>query len=283
MDVKATVLAGGRQIILNGLGVGPDGLAKSATLSGGEQDVYGSATGTTVNSGGVQIVEDGGVARATIVNPGGTETVSAGGSDVAATINGGLQTDYGSASGATVSGGEQDVYGAATSATVDSGGLQRVESGGVASGTTIDGGEEYVTSGGLASTLTFGAQGALALERPSGFAGAISGLQTGDIIDFVSTTVTSAAISDSTLTVVAGGQTYDYALSGQEAGIKPSIRSDGQGGTELTFAVADSFGGAAALLGPNLAFGASGVGYGLTAAPDPTPPLHQSWLTTPKG
>jgi hypothetical protein len=41
------------------------------------------------------------------------------------------------------------------------------------------------------------------------------------------------------LPVVAGGQTTNHALSGQEAGIAPSATSDGHGGTELTFAPLD--------------------------------------------
>jgi autotransporter passenger strand-loop-strand repeat protein len=157
-------------------------------LSGGEQDVGGSATSTTVDSGGLQVVDSGGVATGTTVNAGGTE---------------------------------------------------RVDSGGAASATTLRAGEEYVSAGGTVSGVMFGASGTLALESLTGLAGAISGLQTGDVIDFVSTTVTSATISGSTLTVVAGGQTTNYALSGPEAGIAPSVTSDGHGGTELTFAALD--------------------------------------------
>ena len=63
-----------------------------------------------------------------------------------------------------------------------------------------------------------GTAGTLDLEQPQGLSGTISGWQVGDVIDFVSTSVTSAGISGSTLTVtVSGGSAFTYQLAGQEA------------------------------------------------------------------
>jgi autotransporter passenger strand-loop-strand repeat protein len=59
------LLSGGAEIIASG------GVDSGAQVSGGEQDVFGSASGTTVFSG-AQIVEAGGVASSTTVKNGGT-------------------------------------------------------------------------------------------------------------------------------------------------------------------------------------------------------------------
>ena len=255
-DASATINAGGLQMDY--------GSASGATLSGGKLDVLsgGSATSTTVDSGGLMIVESGTAVSGTSVNSSGVETISSGGSDTLATINdGGIQQILsggsasgtvvndpgiqvvslgGSATGAVLSGGEQDVYGSATSTTVDSGGgLQVVEGGGAASGATINGGVEYVVSGGSAANVAFGSgDGTLNLEAPSGLTGTISNWQIGDTIDFVDTSVTSAGISGSTLSVTADGQTYTYQLIGQQADTQTSLTSDNSGGADLALAPA---------------------------------------------
>jgi fibronectin-binding autotransporter adhesin len=83
----------------------------------GEQDVYGTTTGTVISSGGSQYIYSG------------------------------------TASGTVISaGGYQDVYGTTSNTTVSSGGIEVVESGGVAEGTTVlSGGELVVSSGATAS------------------------------------------------------------------------------------------------------------------------------------
>jgi len=55
---------GGDQLVMSGA------TAISATISGGYQDDYGTAIGTTINTSGVQIVEGGGIASGTILNGG---------------------------------------------------------------------------------------------------------------------------------------------------------------------------------------------------------------------
>ena len=63
----------GIQVVVSG------GSSFSATVSGGEQDVYGTTTATLVEVGGTQIVESGGTASGTIVDSGGTERFYTGG------------------------------------------------------------------------------------------------------------------------------------------------------------------------------------------------------------
>ena len=70
--------------------------------------------------------------------------------------------------------------------------------------------------------------------QPPGLSGTLSGWQVGDTIDFVSTSVSSATISGSTLTItVSGGATYSYQLAGQEANTSASLQSDSTGGTDV--------------------------------------------------
>ncbi|EFI5290726.1 autotransporter outer membrane beta-barrel domain-containing protein, partial [Escherichia coli] len=123
--------------------VSSGGSATSTTInSGGWQNVYsgGSATSTTINSGGRQHVSSGGSATSTTINGGGLQIVSSGGSATSTTIN---------------SDGEQNVFsgGSATSTTIN-GGLQYVSRGGSATSTTINGGRQAVYSGASATSTT---------------------------------------------------------------------------------------------------------------------------------
>ncbi|HBE6821550.1 TPA: autotransporter outer membrane beta-barrel domain-containing protein, partial [Escherichia coli] len=150
------------------------GSATSTTInSGGFQNVHsgGSATSTTINSGGLQYVSSGGSATSTTINSGGFQNVFSGGSATSTTINsGGFQNVHsgGSATSTTInSGGLQYVYsgGSATSTTINSGGQQRVSSGGSATGTTINsGGQQRVSSGGSATSTTINSGGMLSVS-----------------------------------------------------------------------------------------------------------------------
>jgi autotransporter passenger strand-loop-strand repeat protein len=242
-----TIYSGGLEVVSAG------GTDSGAQISGGEQDVYGSAVGaaifagyqyvyggtasdTTIDSGGIQVVESGGTASDTTINSGGQQFVFSGTAISTLVSSGGYEyvESGGVDSGAQISGGEQDVYGSAIGATVFTG-SQVVETGGTASNTIISGGVENVVSGGTASGVTFaGPSGTLDLAQPGGLSGTLSGWQNGDTIDFVSTSVTSAAISGSTLTItVSGGTSFSYQLAGQEANTLPSLQGDGSGGTDL--------------------------------------------------
>ena len=69
-------------------------------LSGGSEIVYGTASGTVVDAGGLQTIESGGTATATMVE-GGTEYVASGGTALSVVISGGTLE---LASGASTSG-----------------------------------------------------------------------------------------------------------------------------------------------------------------------------------
>jgi autotransporter passenger strand-loop-strand repeat protein len=110
VDANAIVSDSGYQYVLSG-GIATDtlvsdpgtqvvssgGTASGATISGGEQDVYGTAVGTAVDGGGIQIVEVGGTANATSINGGTLELMigaSAGNGPIAfAGTSGTLQID----------------------------------------------------------------------------------------------------------------------------------------------------------------------------------------------
>jgi autotransporter passenger strand-loop-strand repeat protein len=219
-------------------------------VSGGHID-----TGDVVERGGSMYVLSGGIAQSTTVNAGGFEYVNTNGTDTGATLSGGEQNVSGLATNATVdsggeqvvetsgtaagtmvsAGGYQDVYGTANNTTIGNGGEQVVFPGGTVNNTKIQGGgTEYVASGGHAQNVTFSGAAALDLESPSGLVGTVADWRVGDPIDFVNTSVTSASISGSTLTVTtSGGGTSSYQLSGQPSNTAPISQSDGSGGTDL--------------------------------------------------
>jgi autotransporter passenger strand-loop-strand repeat protein/autotransporter-associated beta strand protein len=214
----------------------------TAVNAGGVETIFGVDFGATISSGGTTHVEAGGTAvdaqvdsdgglailfggfaDPISISSGGSEFVAAGGSDAGARISGGVQLDAGRTSGAMVF----------------SGGSQVVESGGTATSTTVfTGGSEIVRDGGVADGITFGGPSAeLTLESPSGLSGTIADWQIGNIIDFENTSVASATISGSTLSVmVAGGQTFTYQLAEQQGNTEASLQSDGSGGADVGLA-----------------------------------------------
>lgn len=112
-----------------------NGRVVSATVAGGMQQVWGSASDTTLLSGGVQYVNDGGIAKNTLITSNTAQGV------------GGL------ASLTTIEAqGAQYVYsgGRAKGTTVKNSGLMNVQSGGMASGTLIQsGGTLYADQGSI--------------------------------------------------------------------------------------------------------------------------------------
>ena len=120
------------------------------------QEVWGSATGTVVNTGqeygdnddantGGQFVQSGGVADNTTVNRNGLQAVLSGGSATRTTINaGGGQSVHGQATDSVLNGGEQWVQsgGSTTGTVISAGGYQLVKSGAQASGTVVNTGAE---------------------------------------------------------------------------------------------------------------------------------------------
>ncbi|MCP3402166.1 hypothetical protein [Bradyrhizobium sp. CCGB20] len=141
-----TIKTGGEQDIHGG------GIASNTTVDGGTQNVFGVAIQTAIANGGIQHVHNN--AFSTTVNSGGEQNVYIDGSATGSTINaGGIQIDWGFTIITTISGGSQYVFGSASLTTINSG-LQAVESGGTASDTTIHGGGQDVYSGGTAINTT---------------------------------------------------------------------------------------------------------------------------------
>jgi autotransporter passenger strand-loop-strand repeat protein len=122
--------------------------------SGATLEVFGTVSGTVVSSGVTFVVEPGGVASATTIQSGGTETVSAGGTDRGASVSGGVQLDFGLASGVTVFTGSQVVEsgGVASGTNVDSGGTLVVDAGGNARGVTLNSGATLEVFGTVSGT-----------------------------------------------------------------------------------------------------------------------------------
>ena len=75
----------------------------------GIQDVYGTASATTINEG-TQTINSGGTANTTTINTGGVQNIVAGGNVVSTNINGGMQNAYGSATNTILNSGELYAY-----------------------------------------------------------------------------------------------------------------------------------------------------------------------------
>ena len=148
--------AGGSAIntILNDPGiqvVSSGATATSAVLSGGEQDVYGTAGSTVVSSGGIEIVYSGGTTSNTTVSNGGTLELFSGAIASGTIISSGGILEIGS--GYTTSN-----YVVSSDVTLE------VAAGGIASGTTVlSGGTLELTSGGTESATTVSSGGVLEL------------------------------------------------------------------------------------------------------------------------
>jgi len=131
-----TTVSGGVQHVYGAVsGVTLSGITSNGAVFIAEEDVYGGATasGVVLDNSGTQF--DYGSAVGTTINSGGFQVVFSGGVATSTTIS---------------NGGQQNVAGVANNTTVESGGNQSVFSGGIASGTVLDGGEQVVLANGLA-------------------------------------------------------------------------------------------------------------------------------------
>jgi autotransporter passenger strand-loop-strand repeat protein len=155
----------------------------ATVLGGGEQDVYSTASNTTVSSGGLLLVESGGVANSATISSGG-EVLIDGGTFSGALLGGAVEVDEVVSSGSTISAetitsgliqtvlsggqtvsvaitavGEQNVSGGTTTGTsVLSGGIQNIYSG-TASGTVISsGGYQYDAGTAIGATVLSGGE-----------------------------------------------------------------------------------------------------------------------------
>ncbi len=123
--------------------------------------------------------------------------------------------------------------------------------------------------------------GTLQLDKPAGFVNqTIGGLQVGDTIDLVNTSVTSAVVNGSTLTVTeTGGATLTYKVAGALAGNHFALQADtAHSGTSLVLTTGTA---APAAFGPKLAaIGQSTMLSEFTAPAAPSGGSASSAITT---
>ncbi len=205
--------------------------------------VYGTASGRNFGAGSHQYIY--GTASDYVIGGGAEQHVYAGGTAIGTTLNaGGVQIDWGNANGTTINGGAQYVWGTASNTTIVSG-AQYVGAGGSASGTTIGaGGLEYIHTGGTLTDVTFGGASArLVLDQSSAFSGTIAGWQDGvelDLGDIAFSETTSLAYSANagntggTLTITDGDHTASLQLLGQYSAADFALAADGHGGSVIT-------------------------------------------------
>ncbi len=232
-----TIGAGGEQRVIDGAS------ASDTTIEGGTQHVYGSADDTVIDAAGLQHVH--GSATDTIVNSGGEQNVYAAATATGTTVNaGGIQIDWGNAVATTIDGGSQYVYGTAADTVILSG-TQYVEAGGATYGTMIgSGGTAHAFVGASVHNVTFaGADATLVLDHASDFSGFLSGWQDGNHLDLsdiqfaAGTTLAytaNAGNSGGKLTVSDGSHTASLALLGQYTAADFALSSDGHGGTMIS-------------------------------------------------
>ncbi len=211
------------------------GSASSTTvLNGGFQDVWGTATNTTVNGEySIQEIESGGSATGTTIDGGGSidgayQMISAGGVASATTVN---------------QGGDQMVEsgGIANGTIIMSGGMEEVYAGGTTNNTTIEGGTLGLDAGGAIAggTITFvGTGGALYVGDATNFSATIDSFSQGNIIAFDGAFDSHASVqllAGNVLQVVANSVTYDLQLdpNADFSGQTFKIASDGPTGTEV--------------------------------------------------
>ena len=199
-----TTVEAGVQVVSSG------GSAVSTLVDSEEVLVHGTATDTTVLSGGWQYVSAHGVASGTTIDAGGSATVSAAGSAAGVMVNGG-------GSVTVLSGGRLGATTIAGAATVT---LQ--------SGAVDNASVTFVSSGG---TLGWGGTGTLGAT--------VAGFAPGDTLDLAGLAFTSAGKASfvgHVLTVTEGGhaETIHFAAGTGTAGLAWTLTSDGQHGTDVT-------------------------------------------------
>jgi autotransporter passenger strand-loop-strand repeat protein len=242
------VSSGGLQTVLTG------GLAGGARIgSGGTARIFGSATDTSVDTGGVGRVESGGTERVVnnadgvTISAAGQEIVQSGGTARLTVVGGGFEfVESGGRALSTLvlSSGEERVSagGIANGAVISAGGVQTVLSGANASGTTLRGGLVEVQAGGAASGVTFEGSGTLQLDDSVHFSGTVGGFATPqdeldlrDVSFGSNTTLNYTQQAGSgTLRVSDGTNTANITLLGSHSQSDFTIAGDGFGGSLIT-------------------------------------------------
>jgi autotransporter passenger strand-loop-strand repeat protein len=229
----AVVSNGGVEAVFSG------GVASATTVdSGGLLEIYSAGSaGSTINSGGTLEVFSGAVKSGTL-KQGAIEEVGAGNTFRSYNIGNGITLEVAAAaaaSGTNVnSGGLEEIYGTETGAIVSSGGLQIVESTGLAIASTV-------SSGGALDVLDGGAlQGAIAndgtvtfdISGSTNFSGTLSGAGTlvvsgGGSLDVVSAYTGSAQIDDASTLQFTSAYTGAVTFSGPSTGSGGTLKFEG--------------------------------------------------------
>jgi autotransporter passenger strand-loop-strand repeat protein len=216
--VDAQIGAGATEII--GLG----GVDISATVaSGGNQEIFGTTSGTLIVAGGTQTVETGGTALGTVLD------------DAA------LQTVLGFAGGTVISAGDTELVvagGVASGTVISSSGAELVAAGGLTSNTTIAGGGRLELEGGALATgnIVFsGTGGILQINGTNAPTTPISGFVRNDLLDLhdlAFNTANTASFNATTgVLTVSGAGSEVLTLSGVASGTVFGVSNDGTGGT----------------------------------------------------
>ena len=234
-----TVSSGGTALSATALSIGVlnvlvGGVASGTTDSGGADVVSGTASGTKVDSGGIEAVFGPGTSLSATVVAAGIQYVLSGGHASGTTDSGGADIVLagGVASGTRVAGGTEVASSGGTllSATALAGGIQYVLSGGIASGTTDSGGVDIVLAGGVESGTTIGSGG---IEVASSGASLLSTTVLAGGIQYVLSGGAASGTTDN------GG--VDIVLDGGiESGTRVSnggIEVESSGGTSLSATV----------------------------------------------
>jgi autotransporter passenger strand-loop-strand repeat protein len=192
------------------------GTDRDATITGGQEVVFGGVSENDfILGGGKLVISSGGTGQLDIVQSGGLLSALAG----ATTID----------------------------ASVSRGGREIVASGGTANATTISGGTLEIMSGGStgSSAVTFAtsAGGILQLDSSLTFSGLVAGFGKPDRLDFrdiaftsgvTHTTWTQSGTTSGTLAVTSGTHTATVTLLGQYVAGNFHVSTDGHGGTYVT-------------------------------------------------
>ena len=170
------VTSGNALIVLSG------GVASATTVSdGGVEVVHGSAAGTMIASGGLDLLSSGGTTISAVLAGGNglaaIEIVNSGGTASATTISGGgVEVVSGLAVGTMIASGGQELLssgGVSDAVRVSSGGVELVMSGGTTISAILAGGNglaaiEVVYGGGVASATTVNVSGAQVVQGSAG-------------------------------------------------------------------------------------------------------------------
>ena len=215
---NTTINNGGTQQVDEG------GTAKETIISsGGSAVVYGTSTGTLVDSGAKFKIYGVGVAENTIIS-GGTMEVSGNGTSLSSQMISGIQRVYGLASGSSISGGTQTVYsgGKAENTKISGDGIQNVSYSGLTVSTNLYGGTQNINNGATAqNTVLSGGE----MNVLSG--GTATGTELNSGTEIVSGTDSGSIINGGLQQIADGGKAVSTTINGGTQEIQEGGSSEG--------------------------------------------------------